>query len=174
MTETGKGRPTPKRREAQARRVRRTLAPATTREAMREQRAEAKRLRQVQREAWVRGDESALPVRDRGPAKRLARDLVDSRRNVAENLLPLVFIVLLLSMIQNVNVQLIATLLLYLAMIAGVIDTVLLVRRVKRRIADRYPDEPLKGISSYVALRASQIRRLRIPRPRVNRGDTVA
>lgn len=174
MTESeGKGRPTPKRKEAEARRRRRSLAPATTKEARKAQQAETRRVRQAQREAWMRGDESAMPERDRGPAKRLARDMVDSRRNVAEYLLPLVFVVLILSIIQNVNVQLMATLLLYLAMLAGILDTVILVRRVKRRISERYPEQSLKGINSYVALRASQIRRLRIPRPQVNRGEKV-
>lgn len=172
MTEA-KGRPTPKRKEAQARRTRRSLAPATTREAMKEERARARALRQSQREAWIRGDESALPARDRGPAKRLARDMVDTRRNIGESLLPLVFIVLLLSMIQNVTVQLAATALLYGAMIAGILDTVLLVRRVKARVRREFPNEPLKGLTSYVALRSSQIRRLRIPRPRVARGTKI-
>lgn len=171
MTESaGKGRPTPRRKEAEARRVRRSLAPATTREAMKEQRAEAKKLRAAQREAWIRGDEKALPLRDRGPAKRLARDMVDGRRNVAENLLPLVFIVLLLSVIQIPYVQILATLLLYVAMLAGIFDTIYLVRRVKKAVSQQYPNEPLKGMSSYVALRASQLRRLRIPRPQVERG----
>jgi hypothetical protein len=170
----GKGRPTPKRKEAEKQRFRRSLAPATTREAMKEQRAAAKRLRQIQREAWIRGDERALPMRDRGPAKRLARDIVDSRRNVAENLLPLVFVVLVLSVIQVPTVQITATLLLYVAMFAGIIDTVLLVRRVKREISKRYPAEPLKGIASYTSLRASQIRKLRIPRPQVDRGTKIS
>lgn len=174
MTQSeGKGRPTPKRKEAQARRIRRTLAPATTREALKAQRAETRRLRQIQREAWVRGDENALPQRDRGPAKKLARDMVDSRRNIAEYLLPMVFVVLLLSIIQNPTVQVLAAILLYLAMLLGVVDTVLLVRRVKKRVRERHPGESLKGLNSYVALRSSQIRRLRIPRPRVNRGDQL-
>lgn len=171
MTETGKGRPTPKRRDSERKRVKRSLAPATTREAMREQRAEAKRVRMAQREAWVRGDERALPARDRGPAKRIAREMVDSRRNVGEYLLPLVFAVLLMSMIQSRQVQGLATALLYTIMIWAIADTALLVRRVKARVRSGHPDESVKGLNSYVALRASQIRRLRIPRPLVERAS---
>lgn len=166
-----KGRPTPKRREA--RKVRRTLAPASTKEARKEQREATRKLRTAQREAYYRGDENALPVRDRGPAKRLARDFVDARRSIAEYLMPLVFLVLILSIVRISAVQIAATVLLYIVMIAAIIDTSLLNRRVKREVASRYPNESTKGLTSYIILRASQIRRLRIPRPRVERGSKV-
>lgn len=166
-----KGRPTPKRSEAQ--KVRRSLAPAATKEARKEQREAARKLRIAQREAYYRGDESALPARDRGPAKKLARDIVDARRSFAEYLMPLVFLVLALSVIRITAVQIASTVLLYIVMIAAVVDTTLLNRRVKREVAKRYPNESSKGLTSYVILRASQIRRLRIPRPRVERGASV-
>lgn len=166
-----KGRPTPKRREAQ--RVRRALAPAATKEARKEQKEANRRMRALQREAYYRGDENALPVRDRGPAKRLARDIIDARRSVAEYLMPLVFIVLATSIIRNATVQIASTIFLYIIMISAIIDTSILSKRVKREIASRYPNEPLKGVTTYVILRASQLRRLRIPRPRVERGQKV-
>lgn len=166
-----KGRPTPKRSEA--RRVRRSLAPAATKEARKEEREAARKVRIQQREAYYRGDENALPARDRGPAKRLARDLVDARRSFAEYLMPLVFFVLALSIIRIPAVQFASTIILYLVMFAAIGDTTLLTRRVKREIAKRYPNESTKGITSYVILRASQIRRLRIPRTRVERGAQI-
>lgn len=166
-----KGRPTPKRREAQ--RVRRALAPASTKEARKEQKEANRRLRALQREAYYRGDESALPARDRGPAKRLARDIIDARRSVAEYLMPLVFLVLATSIIRNSAIQIASTIFLYVIMIAAFIDTSIMTKRVKREISSRYPGEPLKGITSYVILRASQLRRLRIPRPRVERGQKI-
>lgn len=166
-----KGRPTPKRRDAQ--KVRRALAPAATKEAKREQREATRKLRAQQREAYFRGDESALPIRDKGPAKRFARDYIDARRSVAEYLLPLVFIVLALSVVRNATVQIVATVLLYVVMVAAIIDTVFMARKVRKEVAQRYPNEPTKGLTSYVVLRASQIRRLRIPRPKVERGAKV-
>ena len=166
-----KGRPTPKRREAQ--KVRRSLAPAATKEAKREQKEASRRLRAQQREAYLRGDESALPIRDRGPVKRLARDVIDSRRNIAEYLMPLVFVVLALSIIQIQMVQVVATILLYLVMIAAIVDCVVLSRRVRKLVEERFPNEQTKGLTSYTILRATQIRRLRIPRPRVQRGTSV-
>jgi hypothetical protein len=169
----GKGRPTPKRKEAEAKRIKRSLAPATGREAMKAQRAESRRLRGLQREAMMRGDEAALAPRDRGPIKRLARDMVDARRSVAEFLLPVVFTVLFLSLIRNPQIQIFATLVMYSVMIASIIDATLLVRRVKKRAAAQFPGISLKGLNSYVILRASQIRRLRIPRPRVTRGTKL-
>lgn len=166
-----KGRPTPKRKEAQ--RVRRALAPAATKEAKREQREATRKLRAQQREAYFRGDESALPVRDKGPAKRLARDYVDARRSVAEYLLPAVFVVLALSVVRNSTIQIAATVLLYVVMFTAIVDTTLMSRKIKKEVATRYPNEPTKGLTSYVILRASQIRRLRIPRPRVERGAKI-
>jgi hypothetical protein len=38
-----------------------------------------------------------MPLRDRGPARRYVRNLVDSRRSIGEYFLPIIFVVLLLS-----------------------------------------------------------------------------
>ena len=79
----GKGRPTPRRSEAQARNARplvpadRKAAQKLSREAQREERAKMQ-------SALLTGDERYLPLRDRGPQKRFVRDVVDARRNVGE------------------------------------------------------------------------------------------
>lgn len=166
-----KGRPTPKRREAQ--KVRRALAPAATKEARKEQREATRKLRAQQRAAFIRGDESALPLRDRGPVKRLARDVVDARRSIAEYLLPVVMLVLALNMTGSTTVQAISAIVLYVVMFAAIIDTALLARRIRRQASEKFPNESTKGITSYVVLRSSQIRRLRVPRPRIERGAKV-
>src|SRR3954453_20359789 len=77
---TGKGRPTPKRSEAQGRRPGPPPPPPTTRKEaykrMRENRAAGRAT------TAARGDDSYLPRRDQGPAKRLVRHVVDSRRHL--------------------------------------------------------------------------------------------
>ena len=60
-----KGRPTPKRSEATQKRQ--TLAPIKGKENKKRAREEAKVARIAARAAYMRGDESALPLRDRGP-----------------------------------------------------------------------------------------------------------
>ena len=89
----GKGRPTPKRREAEGRRRGPVPPPPrTTREALRRNRgskeerkelaAKRKEMRLRQRQRMMAGDEKMLPARERGPVKAYVRDLIDSRRNL--------------------------------------------------------------------------------------------
>jgi hypothetical protein len=84
-----KGRPTPKRREVERGRRRAVATPRTRKEAAAAMRAKQREERQSQMTALRAGDERTLPARDRGPVRRYARDVVDSRRTVAEFFLPL-------------------------------------------------------------------------------------
>jgi len=89
-----KGRPTPKRKEAEAARKISTLAPASTKAERKRAKEAAKASRVAQRAAFLRGDESALPLRDKGPVKKFVRNYVDARRSIGEYFLPVIFIVL--------------------------------------------------------------------------------
>ena len=75
-----KGRPTPKRKDAESARKVSSLAPARSKEEKARQKSAARAARIAQRAAYLRGDESALPSRDRGPIKKFVRNYVDSRR----------------------------------------------------------------------------------------------
>ena len=68
----GKGRPTPKRSEAE--RARRYTAPGDRKEAMRQARGRDRQARGRKAEAMRRGEEWALPAKDRGPVRAQARD----------------------------------------------------------------------------------------------------
>src|SRR5947209_19126917 len=92
----GKGRPTPKRRDAQKRR--RGPVPANKKEAAAQRREKARESRQLQRQALLSGDERHLPARDAGPAKRLARDVVDSRFTLGQIFFGLILVVLAASL----------------------------------------------------------------------------
>ena len=169
MTER-KGRPTRKRKEAQVR-PGASLAPALTKEQKKAQRAELRVKRLAQRDAFMRGEEHALPARDRGPVRRFVRNTVDARLNIGEYFLPIIFVVLLLSMTRNQNVALLSILLMYLVLIVAVIDGLLLGRRVKRKVASKFPNESTKGLAMYAFLRSTQMRRMRAPKPLVKRGE---
>src|SRR3954463_8855884 len=88
----GKGRPTPKRRDAQKRR--RGPVPTNKKEAAAQQRARARESRMLQRQALLSGDERHLPARDAGPAKRLARDVVDSRFTLGQIFFGIIIVVM--------------------------------------------------------------------------------
>ncbi|NDE47632.1 MAG: DUF3043 domain-containing protein, partial [Actinobacteria bacterium] len=104
-----KGRPTPKRKEAQEQRVFRRLAPAATKEAKKLQKQQARLSRAAQREAYMRGDENALPLRDRGPIRKFVRDYVDARRSIGEYFLPVIVLVLFMTVVPVLQVQLAIT-----------------------------------------------------------------
>ncbi|MFM8921128.1 MAG: DUF3043 domain-containing protein [Candidatus Nanopelagicaceae bacterium] len=169
MTE-GKGRPTPKRKEAQIK-PGASLSPALTKEQKKAQKAELRAKRLAQRDAYMRGDESALSSRDRGPVRRFVRNTVDSRLNIGEYFLPIIFLVLLLSMTRNQYIAVMSIIAMYIVLLIAIIDGVLLGRRVKRKVTERFPNESTKGLAMYAFLRSTQMRRMRAPRPLVKRGE---
>jgi hypothetical protein len=57
-----------------------------------------------------------------------------------------------------------------------VIDGFVVGRRVNKTVDAKYPDNIESGwkLGFYAASRASQLRRMRAPRPMVNRGDKIS
>lgn len=168
-----KGRPTPKRKEAEKERVLKRLAPAATKEAKKLQKKQMRIARSAQREAYMRGEESALPPRDRGPIRKFVRDYVDARRSIGEFFLPVIVLVLFMTIVPVIQVQLAAIILMYSILGLSFIDGFYLSRKIKREVAKRFPGENLKGVGMYGWLRSTQIRRLRAPLPRVTRGTKL-
>ncbi|CAL9395745.1 DUF3043 domain-containing protein [Streptomyces thermolilacinus] len=166
-----KGRPTPKRSEAQTQRRRAATQPLDRKEAMRRQREARRADLARQREALATGDERFLPVRDRGPVRRFVRDFVDSRFFVAEMFLPLAVVILVLSVIQVGNMQAIATMLWLGVIVLIIVDSIGLSIRLKKQLKQRFPDEPKRGAVAYALMRSLQMRRLRLPKPQVKRGE---
>ena len=167
MTEEAakKGRPTPSRKDAESKRKVSTLAPAIGKEAKQREKALARERRVAAREAYLRGDENALPLRDRGPVRRFVRDEVDARRSIGEYFLPIIFVVLLFSVVPNMTVNIIAIVLMYTVLLFAVVDGFFLSRKLKKQIAEKFPDANPKGLGMYGWLRSTQMRRLRAPKP---------
>ncbi|MFD3921247.1 DUF3043 domain-containing protein [Streptomyces sp. NPDC058595] len=166
-----KGRPTPKRSEAQTQRRRASTTPTDRKSAMKKQR-EARRIDLAkQRQALASGDERYLPARDKGPVRRFVRDYVDARFCMAEFFLPLAVIILVLSMIRVGQLQNIALLLWLGIIILIVVDSIGIWIRLKKQLAIRFPNEPKRGAVAYALMRTLQMRRLRLPKPQVKRGD---
>jgi len=168
----GKGRPTPKRREAEARR-RTPVAPANRKEATKLARAEARDRRRAARAALASGDERHLPTRDAGPVRRYARDFVDSRRNVGGLFLPVALVILVMSYVR-VPVLRVTGYFLWLTMLLALfIDSIYVARTIRSRAVARFPGESTKGVGLYATMRGMQFRRLRLPPPRTSRGAKV-
>ncbi|MFD3658803.1 DUF3043 domain-containing protein [Streptomyces sp. 24-1644] len=169
--ESPKGRPTPKRSEAQTQRRRASSTPTDRKEAMKRQREARRADLAKQREALATGDERYLPPRDKGPVRRFVRDFVDSRFCIAEYFLPLAVIILILSVIQIQNIQNISLLLWLGVIVLIVVDSIGLAFRLKKQLRERFPDTPKRGAVAYGLMRTLQMRRLRLPKPQVKRGE---
>ncbi|MDP9466302.1 MAG: DUF3043 domain-containing protein [Actinomycetota bacterium] len=163
---TGKGRPTPKRSEAQ--RVRRggpvPPPPRTRKEAAQRARDEAKAARTQVREG------RALLPRDAGPVRALVRDVVDSRRSLGTLMLPLALVLLLAQASGNRRVLDIALGVWLVGILALVTDLVLTARALRRRLREHFPEEHLRGHVAYGLLRTTVFRRWRIPAPTTSPG----
>jgi hypothetical protein len=184
----GKGRPTPKRRDAEARR-RGPVAPAplTAKEARarrkatrgsKEERKQASAERRAtaaeRRAKMLAGEDKYLLPRDKGPVRGFARDIVDSRRNLVGLFMPLALL-LIVAMFLTPAIQSIVTLAMLIMMVFMGIDGYLLGRRVNNQVRERFPDTADGGfkLGWYTFVRASQIRKMRAPKPRVGPGDAV-
>jgi hypothetical protein len=183
--QTGKGRPTPKRSEAEASRYRSLTgsttsgrgpksAPAPGRKLTPEEKDRVRAERNKQMSAMRRGEEWALSARDRGPMKKLARDYVDAHRRPSEFYM-YALIILVVSLIAGkahkaLNSDLQFLLLAIIAVI--VVDALLLRRSIKKLAAERLPGESTRGITFYAIMRALQLRRFRNPTPRIKPGDS--
>jgi len=167
----GKGRPTPSRRDAEAARKARLKPPRTRKEVAKRERQRRNEERTKVRESMAAGSTRHLPSRDQGPVRRFARDFVDSRRNVAQYLLPLLMVILLLSFIpQLLGVQAAVW---ALTIALTTVDTMWLYWRFRREVRRRFEPSQIKGATGYALLRSSQMRRLRLPKPQVSYGEKL-
>ncbi len=168
----GKGKPTPKRSEAERRRRQPYTAPRDRKEAARTGRTRSREDRTRRMAAVRRGEEWAMPPRDRGPVKALARDYVDSKRRISEFYMYGLVVLLVLLFIRAPIVQTIVPLLVLGAVLIMGIEGILIGRKAKLLAAQRLPGESTRGLGLYSAMRALQIRKLRVPKPRVKPGDS--
>jgi hypothetical protein len=168
---TGKGRPTPKRKDAQAQRKQSLKVPSDPKAAKKAAKARAAQEREVTRAALLSGDERHLPARDQGPVRGYVRDYVDGRWASAELFLPLALVVLVVGFLPIANIQgYVSAAWMFLTLFL-VMDTTLLMVRLNGQLKARWPDQAeRKGAIFYAVMRVLQLRKLRLPAPRVRPG----
>jgi hypothetical protein len=164
-----KNRPTPKRSVAEAAN-KRPLVPSDRKNVSKVSREQVRERRTRQRQAMLTGDERALPARDAGPVKRYIRDYVDARYNAGEFLLPLVAVVFLATLTRAPAVLLVTTVATYGMILAVVADSMLLRFRLHKLLAAKFGSVD-RGVVLYAVTRTLQIRRWRMPRAKVGRGQ---
>jgi Protein of unknown function (DUF3043) len=186
-TTAPKGRPTPKRDATRRRPV--PPAPMTTAEARRRRkqtkltRAERREFRAAERESaaerrekMMAGEEGYLLPRDQGPVRRYVRDVVDSRRNLLGLFMPAALALILISFSSPPQVGLLVSPAMLVLVVIMLIDAFILGRKIKKLVDAKFPKntESAWRLGFYAASRASQLRRMRAPRPQVKRADTVS
>ena len=183
--QTGKGRPTPKRSEAEANRYRsvtgsttsgrnRSSTAAPSRKLTPEEKSKVRSERNKQVQAMRRGEEWALQPRDRGPMKKLARDYVDAHRRPSEFYM-YALIVLVVALVAGKSHKALNSDLQFLLLaiiVVIIVDAMLLRRSISRLAKERLPGESTRGITFYAIMRALQLRRFRNPAPRIKPGDS--
>ena len=187
-TTAPKGRPTPKRdtskrrgpvapapaTAAEARKRRKELRSTMTKEERRAERDTRRAAMNMRREKMMEGEEAYLLPRDKGPVRRYVRDIVDSRRNILGLFMPAALGLIFFSMALPQLQYYMSPAMLLIMVIMG-IDAILLSRKVNKAVDAKFPDnaETHLKLGVYAAGRATQIRRMRTPRPKVALGDKV-
>jgi hypothetical protein len=170
---SGKGRPTPARKQQEAAR-RKPLIGDKSPEAVKAARAKAVEERKKAREGMLRGEERYLTARDKGPQRRLARDIVDSRFTAGQLVMPALFLMIIISYSANQAVQVLTLLAMWVLFFVIAVDAFFIGRRVDKAIENKFGKGKLeKGVRWYAAMRSIQMRPMRLPKPQVKRGEKV-
>ncbi|ROR71794.1 DUF3043 domain-containing protein [Bogoriella caseilytica] len=171
-----KGRPTPKRRQAEALN-KRPLVVNDRKEAKRIARQKRQEAYLKQREAMRSGNERYLPLRDKGKPRRWVRDYVDARWSIAEFFMPVALLMIVAMMIvaafpQIANYMILGT---YGVLVLSLADSLFMVWRVKRKLRQRFSEDEIpRWTGLYAFFRSFYLRRMRQPDPQVKRGEFPA
>ena len=169
-TSSGKGQPTPSRRQQEAAN-KRPLVPDDRKLAAKQQRAKSAEARDKARIGMAAGDDKYLPSRERGPQKRFARDYIDARFNVGEFMIPVMFLVILLTFFPDPMVQTYGILALWAFFLVAIVDSIILGFILTKKIEAKFGADRAEKVRWYAAMRALQLRAMRLPKPQVKRGQ---
>ncbi|MEV8515550.1 DUF3043 domain-containing protein [Dactylosporangium sp. NPDC051484] len=144
----------------------------------------AKRLRDKQRqeriearEGMANGDERFLLARDRGPVRKLVRDIVDSRRTIGTWFFGTTFLVMIVGFNRTLDpsIYLAANALFFVMLLATVVDGIMISRTVKKLVKQRFPDakDRMGSLYLYAIMRSISFRFIRNPKPQVKAGQAI-
>ena len=171
---SGKGHATPTRRAKEAANLR-PLVSTDRKAGNKASRAKMNEAREKARVGMANGEEKFLPIRDKGVQRRYIRDYIDARWSVGELILPAMFLVIILTVINNSVIQSIAIFALWAFFLIAVIDCIVAGMLIQRRLTTKFGAEKVqKGNRWYIAMRALQLRPMRLPKPQVKRGNFPA
>ena len=166
----GKGHATPTRKEREAANLR-PLVSSDRKAGNKASRAKMNEAREKARLGMANGEEKYLPIKDKGVQRRYIRDYVDARWSVGELILPAMFLVIILTFIKNDVIASISIFALWGFFLIAVIDCIVAGVLIQRKLTAKFGGEKVqKGNRLYTAMRALQLRPMRLPKPQVKRG----
>jgi fatty-acid desaturase len=98
---------------------------------------------------------------------------VDSKRRVSEFYMYVLILLVLALFARTSAVQTYSQYVILALVVAVVIEGILIRRGLHRLIAERLPGQSTRGVTMYAIMRTLQIRKLRMPAPRVRPGDKI-
>lgn len=169
-TAAKKGKATPSRKQQEAAN-RRPLVGDKSKEGKDAYKARVAKERREAREGMMRGEDKYLPIKDRGPQKRLARDIVDARFTAGELVMPAMVLFLITTATNIYYLQLASLVLMWGLFAVVILDAFLLGRKTKKVISQKYGNQSVeRGLAWYAGMRSIQMRPMRLPKPQVKRG----
>lgn len=166
-----KGHATPTRKEREQANLR-PLVSSDRKAGNKASRAKINEQREKARIGMANGEEKYLMAKDKGVQRRYIRDYLDARWSVGELIIPVMFLVIILTFIKNQTMQTAAIFGLWGFFLLAVIDCIVVGVILQRKIAEKFGAEKVQsGNRWYVAMRALQMRRMRLPKAQVKRGS---
>ena len=172
----GKGRPTPKRKDAQAQNLR-PLVPKDREASRKAAKARMRERENAEYDAMQKGDINHMPKSERLPWRIYIRDYVDARFNLGEFFIPVAFVILIGSIFVTYKWPALALplmLLMYIYLFAVIIDIVIMWRKLKKKLIEKFGEQSVaKGMrsGSYAWSRAIPMARRALGRSSVRKSS---
>ncbi|MEY2815691.1 MAG: hypothetical protein RJA78_267 [Actinomycetota bacterium] len=165
-TVTGKGRPTPTRKEREAAN-KRPLVGNRSKEAREAARQAQRAEREKARKLAIAGDERYLLPRDRGPQRKIIRDVLDNRYTLIEGLMPLMVLFLVVTSFIDDRGKDVVTVVMILALFSVTLEAAIINRKSTATIREKLGEDTKlqRGNYFYTITRGMQPRPLRLPKP---------
>src|SRR5699024_141420 len=118
-------------------------------------------------------DEQHMPAAHRGPVRRYIRDAVDARFMLGEFFFPLTMVIVLVLLVaQSIltpEAGVLILVALYVVELATLAHSIWVSFAIKTELTRKFG--PVRGTHMYAIGRSMQMRRMRLPKPQVKRGD---
>ena len=163
---TGKGRPTPKRSEAEAARKQSVKVPRDKKGAKKAMRERATAERMQQRNALYTGDERFLPSRDQGPIRKQIRKFVDSRLSTGEVFLPVALLVMFAAFVPNKTLIILVNTIWSIMLLLVIVDAIWVAWSISKLLKREHPETARRASHiGYGVVRSMTMRLMRLPKP---------